>query len=211
MSLNQTMNISLGSMKNNQYALTVVSQNIANLNVEGYHRQRVNFQTNEYTTNCENVLSTIRGMNGASISSLSNYIDDAAFKNLLGSNSESEYYNTLADALGELEGIADDLGDNGLNALLNDFYTAAANLEQYPTDLSIRQQYAMAAQTVCEKFNEISAKCDSIQEDKLEDVVTCKHNFMPIDSTGKILACSKCGYVVTEKRLKKNHNFFKYQ
>lgn len=49
------------------------------------------------------------------------------------------------------------------------------------------------------------------QEDELEDVVTCKHNFMPIDSTGKILACSKCGYVVTEKRLKKNHNFFKYQ
>ena len=51
----------------------------------------------------------------------------------------------------------------------------------------------------------------SFQEDELEDVVTCKHNFMPIDSTGKILACSKCGFVVTEERLKKNHNFFKYQ
>ena len=82
MSLNQSMNISIGSMKNNQYALTVVSQNIANLHVDGYHRQRVNFVTNEYTTNCENVISTIKGMNGASISSLSDYIDDAAFKNL---------------------------------------------------------------------------------------------------------------------------------
>ena len=50
-----------------------------------------------------------------------------------------------------------------------------------------------------------------VHNDELEDVVLCKHNFMPIDSTGKILACSKCGYVVTEKRLKKNHNFFKYQ
>ena len=29
----------------------------------------------------------------------------------------------------------------------------------------------------------------------LEDVVTCKHNFLPIDSTGNILACSKCGFV----------------
>ena len=55
MSLNQSMNISLGSMKNNQYALTVVAQNIANINVEGYHRQRVNFVTNEYTTNCRKV------------------------------------------------------------------------------------------------------------------------------------------------------------
>ena len=51
----------------------------------------------------------------------------------------------------------------------------------------------------------------SIPNEELEDVITCKHNFMPIDSTGNILACSKCGYVVTKKRLKDNHNFFKYQ
>ena len=51
MSLNQSMNIALGSLKNNQYAMTVVSQNIANINVEGYRKQRVDFQTNEYTTN----------------------------------------------------------------------------------------------------------------------------------------------------------------
>ena len=41
------------------------------------------------------------------------------------------------------------------------------------------------------------------QDDELEDIVTCRHNFMPIDSTGKILACSKCGYLITRKRLKK--------
>lgn len=41
-------------------------------------------------------------------------------------------------------------------------------------------------------------------EEMLEDIVTCKHNFMPIDSTGQILACSKCGYVVRKSRLKKN-------
>ena len=51
----------------------------------------------------------------------------------------------------------------------------------------------------------------NVENNQQIDFVTCKHNFMPIDSTGKILACSKCGYVVTEKRLKKNHNFFKYQ
>ncbi len=51
----------------------------------------------------------------------------------------------------------------------------------------------------------------SIQKEELEDVVSCKHNFMPIDSTGNILACSKCGYVVTRKRLNRNRNFFKYQ
>lgn len=48
-------------------------------------------------------------------------------------------------------------------------------------------------------------------EIELEDVLTCKHNFMPIDSTEQIFACSKCGYLVTKKRLNKNNNFFKYQ
>lgn len=37
----------------------------------------------------------------------------------------------------------------------------------------------------------------------LEDVVTCKHQFLPIDSTGKILACSKCGFVINKERINK--------
>ncbi len=61
------------------------------------------------------------------------------------------------------------------------------------------------------KKSVIQPNYSSIPNDELEDVVTCKHNFMPIDSTGKVLACSKCGYVVTQKRLKENHNFFRYQ
>ena len=170
MSLNQSMNISLNSMKNNQYALTVVSQNIANLHVEGYHRQRVDFQTNRYTTDCENVISTIKGMNGASISSLSDFIDEGLFNEGIGANSDAQYYNTLADALAGLEDIADDLCDNGLNALLNDFFKASANLEQFPTDMTIRQQYVLAAQNICDKFNEISAKYDSLQDDKFQNI-----------------------------------------
>ena len=35
-----------------------------------------------------------------------------------------------------------------------------------------------------------------------EDVISCKHYFMPVDSTGEILACSKCGYMIKKKRLK---------
>ena len=172
MSLGHTMNIALGSMINNQYALTVVSQNIANVHVEGYQRQRVNFVTNEYTTDCESVVSTIKGMNGASISSLSDYIDEGAFNDMLDSNADAQYYNTLADALGELEEVADELGENGLNALLNEFFDASVNLEQFPTDMSIRQQYVLAAQNICEKFNEISKKYDDIQQDKFATIST---------------------------------------
>lgn len=29
-----------------------------------------------------------------------------------------------------------------------------------------------------------------------DEALTCEHNFMPIDSTGEVLACTKCGFVV---------------
>ncbi len=61
------------------------------------------------------------------------------------------------------------------------------------------------------KKEKIFSYTTNVQNEELEDILTCKHNFMPIDSTGEILACSKCGYVVTRKRLDKNKNFFKNQ
>lgn len=37
---------------------------------------------------------------------------------------------------------------------------------------------------------------------ELEDTLTCNHVFMPIDSTKTVLACSKCGYVVKNSKMK---------
>lgn len=42
---------------------------------------------------------------------------------------------------------------------------------------------------------------EDVQNNELEDEI-CEHKFMPIDSTGEILACTKCGFVV--KRNDKN-------
>ncbi len=41
------------------------------------------------------------------------------------------------------------------------------------------------------------------EEYELEDVLTCNHTFMPVDSTKTVFACTKCGYLVTKKRLEK--------
>ena len=32
-----------------------------------------------------------------------------------------------------------------------------------------------------------------------DDALTCEHNFMPVDSTGMVLACTKCGFVIKHK------------
>lgn len=48
---------------------------------------------------------------------------------------------------------------------------------------------------------------DPFAEDKTEEEC-CEHVFLPVDSTGEILACSKCGLVVNKKDLK-DKNIFK--
>ena len=52
-------------------------------------------------------------------------------------------------------------------------------------------------------------KKDRLMEilDQHENYEACEHIFMPVDSTGETLACSKCGLVVQKKDLRYK-NFF---
>ncbi len=49
---------------------------------------------------------------------------------------------------------------------------------------------------------------DPFAQEDIENSSECEHIFLPIDSTGEILACSKCGLVVNKKDLK-DKNIFK--
>jgi len=33
----------------------------------------------------------------------------------------------------------------------------------------------------------------------VDEALTCEHKFMPVDSTGLVLACTKCGFVVKKR------------
>lgn len=49
---------------------------------------------------------------------------------------------------------------------------------------------------------------DPFAQDDIENSEECEHIFLPVDSTGEILACSKCGLVVNKEDLK-DINIFK--
>lgn len=34
----------------------------------------------------------------------------------------------------------------------------------------------------------------------IDEAINCEHNYMPIDSTGEVLACTKCGFVVKKRK-----------
>ena len=54
-------------------------------------------------------------------------------------------------------------------------------------------------------FSNLFKRVEQIPEE--ENYEACEHIFMPVDSTGETLACSKCGLVVQKKDLRYK-NFF---
>ena len=38
-----------------------------------------------------------------------------------------------------------------------------------------------------------------VRNSPADEALTCEHNFMPVDSTGLVLACTKCGFVVKQR------------
>lgn len=58
------------------------------------------------------------------------------------------------------------------------------------------------------KKYERKEKFDPFAQENSEDTENCEHIFLPVDSTGETLACSKCGILVNKKDLK-DINIFK--
>lgn len=52
------------------------------------------------------------------------------------------------------------------------------------------------------KLTQINNSKIDFEKEEIDEALTCNHVFMPIDSTKKILACSKCGYVIQNKNTK---------
>ncbi len=168
MSIIASMNIAKSALTVNQFALNVVSNNVANMNTEGYMKQRVNLMELEgYTPYSSAKGIQIYKGGGVGISDISQYMNDFQLGDLMGQNSE---LSSLTSQLGGLKDIADilnELGDGALSTAFSEFYSAAQYLSQDPSNSVLRINYVNAAETVAETFNQIS---DALSE-KRESLV----------------------------------------
>ena len=73
-SLFSSLNIATGALKVNESAISVVSHNVANMNTEGYSKQRVNLATRNIAGAIgDNVEAQIRSNGGVKIANVMRY------------------------------------------------------------------------------------------------------------------------------------------
>ena len=168
MSINSMLSIGKDALIMNQYALSIVSDNIANINVEGYARQRVE----EETIGCD---IAVKGGNGLKLTSMGARIADIKrFSNSLldgqirDAGGDNAYYTELQDAANVIENLLNELdGSSGLNGAFNEFYSALNDMASNPADLATRAVVVQKAQNITIKFNQYAKTLETERKNQI--------------------------------------------
>ena len=153
----------------NQAAINLINNNIANINTPGYSKQRL--ELSQITLASGNTgLSMTQAGAGAQIDSVSRnrdlYLDSYYRKE----NSNLSYYTELTESAQLVEDITNELSDNGIGNVLNEFYDAAQQLSINPTDEVTRTNFVQRAIDVCTKFNQVSEQLNDFRASLVGDV-----------------------------------------
>ena len=123
-SLNGIAASAISALKTNSAALSVVSNNVANLNTEGYARRIVNQQT----------LAAGGQLMGVDIASVQRVTNQFLAQEQLSANGGASQYDTMAGLFSQLNGLLGAPGDNqSLATQLTNLSGAFATASQSPT------------------------------------------------------------------------------
>ncbi|NWA68772.1 flagellar hook-associated protein FlgK [Pseudomonas reactans] len=144
------LSIGMSGLNASQGSLSVLSNNIANVNTPGYSRQQ--------TTQNASAVNQFGGVfigSGTTLSDVRrvyNEFLDTAYQNSTALNSDAKAY------LDQVSAVDKTLSDKttGMSAVLSAFFAAAQTASANPSDSSARQLFLTSAQTLSNRFNSIS-------------------------------------------------------
>ncbi len=153
------LNTSLTGLLANQNALATTSHNIANVNTEGYNRQRIVFGT----LPASNVGVGFVGR-GVQVESISRVVDGFRTSQLRDSVSEQ----SRLEALYQMSSGIDTLlasPNTGLSGPLNNFYASMQKLADDPSSLAARQAVMSEASILVDRFQTLNGRLDTLAGD----------------------------------------------
>ncbi|DAB08453.1 TPA: flagellar hook-associated protein FlgK [Candidatus Gastranaerophilales bacterium HUM_13] len=161
-SLLSSLNMTANTLSVNEKAISVVSHNVANMNTEGYHKQRVNLQTRNIAGAIgNNVNNQIKANGGVKIANVMRYNDEYLNNYYRTQLSEYSKLGQQLEGLGDLASILNDLEGTGIDGALSDFYKALNNLNEYPASSTARINFIETAKTLTSTMN---SKYQQLQE-----------------------------------------------
>ncbi|HUG50511.1 MAG TPA: flagellar hook-associated protein FlgK [Terrimesophilobacter sp.] len=149
--------------------LNVVGQNIANVNTDGYTRQRATTTAAGALANTGYLTTAVRVGQGVSVDAIARLGDVHLDARVRATAAISAYTDMRADALSAIEGTLQEPGENGLAAQLQAFWAAWQDLSnragEAPPAQVLLQQAAVVAAQVAHGYNEVSTQWSQMRTD----------------------------------------------
>ena len=164
-SLNIAFSIASNALGQDQSALDVISNNVANANTPGYTREVANWEENDPVTINGTSYGSGATMTGP-ISQRSLVLDGMLQQQMQAESGSSARLNAL-DQVQSIFNSATSAGSNssttGIGQDMSQFFDALTQLESNPSDNSLRQQVVTAATTMASDFNSAASQLSSQQ------------------------------------------------
>ncbi|MCU1778139.1 MULTISPECIES: flagellar hook-associated protein FlgK [unclassified Pseudomonas] len=152
------LNIGMSGLNAAQGSLSVLSNNIANVNTPGYSRQQTT--QNASASNQYGGVYIGSGTTLADVRRIYNDFLGAAYQSSTALNSDATAY------AGQAAAIDKTLSDKstGMSAVLSAFFASLQTAAATPSDVSARQLLVTSAQTLSDRFNAISTQLTQQKE-----------------------------------------------
>lgn len=169
-SLFNALNMSSNALTVNESAISVVSHNVANMNTEGYSKQKVNLATRNIAGAIgDSTEAQIRANGGVMIANVMRYNDTYLNNYYRDQLSILKGYEAQLGNLGDLEDIFNDLEGEGISGALSSFYEAVNNLNEYPASSTARVNFIESAKTLTATLNAKSQQLTELTSKALGD------------------------------------------
>jgi flagellar hook-associated protein 1 len=153
-SLNGIAASAISALKTNSAALSVVANNVSNLNTEGYARRIVNQQT----------LTAGGQLMGVDIASIQRVTNQFLAQEQLSAGGAASQYDTMAGLFSQLNGLLGGPGDNqSLATGLTNLASAFATASQAPTSTASRTGVTNALNALANSFSSVSSTISALQ------------------------------------------------
>lgn len=146
--ISNILQIATTALLTEQLGVEVTGHNIANVNTEGYSRQRVNLVTATSVPTSYGPVGT-----GVKVLGIERAFDPFVTARLNDKKSVLSYYQTRSDVLEQVATFFNETQDGGLNELFSQFFAAWNDLADNPTGSGERQALLYQSLTLCDAFN----------------------------------------------------------
>lgn len=155
-----------------QGALYTTGHNIANVNTDGYSRQRVNFVTDSPFPQPSRFMPNIPGQvgTGVNIGTVQRVREHFLDMQYRAENSRAQYWDTKSEAIKRMENLLNEPSEEGLNTQMDLLWQSLEDLVNDSDNSGARSVVAQRALAFTETFNHLSKSLQAVQKDLKDQI-----------------------------------------